>query len=88
MCKWGGGGQFKQLHLPWALKGNRVHKTTRPARPTRASVMLPPRHGPTVRVKEMSEFAQTSGLTLLKITVVNLWVMTPCNLAGVLVSPI
>jgi hypothetical protein len=84
----GGGRQFKQLHLPCALKGNRVHKTTRPSRHTRASVKLPPRHGAFVRVKEMSEFAQTCGLTSLKITVVNFWVMTPCNLAGVLVSPI
>ena len=83
-----GGGQFKQLHLPCALKGNQVHKTSRPSRHTRASVKLPPRHGAFVRVKEMSEFAQACGLTSLKITVVNLLVMTPCNLAGVLVSPI
>jgi hypothetical protein len=93
MCKcwcpgWvgGGGGQFKQLHLPCALKGNRAHKTTRPSRHTGASVKLPPRHGAVVRVKEMSEFAQTCGLTSLKITVVNFWVMAPCNLAGVLVN--
>ena len=57
----GRGGQFKQLHLSCALKGNRVHKTTRPSRHTRASVKLPPRHGVFVRVKETSEFEQTCG---------------------------